>query len=106
MYFTASMRDPKETADESPCVRFARDFLPEVNKALADVYGENGGEADAKTTAKDATEPKADTAKPAEAVPTPEKKAAEPTSKKDGVFGPYGTNPDEVRPSATTPAPK
>jgi hypothetical protein len=41
MYFTSSMRDPKETADESSCVRFARDFLPEVNKALSEVYGES-----------------------------------------------------------------
>src|SRR5262245_33278155 len=40
LYLTASMRDPKETADESSCVRFARDFLPEVNKALSEVYGE------------------------------------------------------------------
>ena len=40
MYFMSSMRDPKETADESACVRFARDFLPEVNKALSEVYGE------------------------------------------------------------------
>ena len=40
MYFTSSMRDPKETAEQSACVRFARDFLPEVNKALAEVYSE------------------------------------------------------------------
>jgi hypothetical protein len=40
MYFMSSMRDPKETADESACVRFARDFLPEVDKALSEVYGE------------------------------------------------------------------
>jgi hypothetical protein len=37
MYFTSSMRDPKETAEQSACVRFGRDFLPEVNKALAEV---------------------------------------------------------------------
>jgi hypothetical protein len=37
MYFTSEMRDPKETADQSACVRFGRDFLPEVNKALAEV---------------------------------------------------------------------
>lgn len=38
MYFTSGMRDPKETAEASSCVRFARDFMPEVNKALAAVY--------------------------------------------------------------------
>jgi Protein of unknown function (DUF3485) len=37
MYFTGAMRDPKETAEQSACVRFGRDFLPEVNKALAAV---------------------------------------------------------------------
>ena len=40
MYFTSEMRDPMETAEESPCLRFAREFLPVVNKALAVVYGE------------------------------------------------------------------
>jgi hypothetical protein len=34
MYFTSAMRDLKETADEGPCSRFARDFLPVVNSAL------------------------------------------------------------------------
>jgi hypothetical protein len=40
MYFTSEMRDPMETAEESACLRFARDFLPVVNKALAMVYGD------------------------------------------------------------------
>ena len=35
MYFTSVMRDPKETTDESACSRFAQDFLPVVNRALA-----------------------------------------------------------------------
>jgi Protein of unknown function (DUF3485) len=35
MYFTNYMRDPKETTEESPCSRFARDFLPIVNQALS-----------------------------------------------------------------------
>src|SRR5262245_24521154 len=35
MYFTNQMRDPKETTEESPCSRFARDFLPVVNAALS-----------------------------------------------------------------------
>jgi hypothetical protein len=91
MYFTASMRDPKETADESPCVRFARDFLPEVNKALGEVYNENG-DAGAKSTATTAAEPKADVAKPAEAAATetatPEKKTANaPSAAEKELFG-------------------
>jgi Protein of unknown function (DUF3485) len=39
MYFTSLMHDPTETAEQSACVRFARDFLPIVNKALEEVQG-------------------------------------------------------------------
>ena len=37
MYFTDEMRDPDETTDRSPCLRFAQDFLPVVDKALSQV---------------------------------------------------------------------
>jgi hypothetical protein len=37
MYFTSEMRDPMETAEQSSALRFAKDFLPEVNKALAEM---------------------------------------------------------------------
>lgn len=37
MYFASEMHDTRETTEDSPCVRFARDFLPIVNSALADV---------------------------------------------------------------------
>jgi hypothetical protein len=37
MYFTSAMRDPMETADKSPCLNFAREFLPVVNNALLEV---------------------------------------------------------------------
>jgi hypothetical protein len=37
MYFTSEMRDPMETAEQSSCLRFARDFMPEIDKALATV---------------------------------------------------------------------
>jgi hypothetical protein len=43
MYFTSTMRDPSETADASSCARFAREFIPEVNKALAAVYSGTPG---------------------------------------------------------------
>ena len=39
MYFTNEMRDQMETAEQSACLRFAKDFLPEVEKALSTVYG-------------------------------------------------------------------
>ncbi len=37
IYFTSEMRDPSETAEKSAALHFARDFLPEVDKALAEV---------------------------------------------------------------------
>jgi hypothetical protein len=45
MYFTSEMRDPSETAEQSACLRFARDFMPEVDKALAKVYNKMNPEA-------------------------------------------------------------
>jgi hypothetical protein len=41
MYFTSVMRDPMETAEQSPCLQFAREFIPVVNKALSRVHGES-----------------------------------------------------------------
>jgi hypothetical protein len=38
MYFTSEMHDPMETAEQSACLRFAREFMPEVDKALAEVH--------------------------------------------------------------------
>ena len=40
MYFTSEMRDTSETAEQSACLRFAREFMPIVNEALADVHGQ------------------------------------------------------------------
>jgi hypothetical protein len=46
MYFTSQMKDPLETADESACLRFAKDFLPVVNNALAEVHLQQPGSGD------------------------------------------------------------
>jgi hypothetical protein len=44
MYFTSQMKDPLETAEQSACLRFAKEFLPVVNDALAEVHsGDAGG---------------------------------------------------------------
>jgi uncharacterized protein DUF3485 len=89
MYFTSTMRDPKEFAEQSACVRFARDFLPEVNKALAEVYSDTpGGDASAKPAgAMTTVEPKTEATKPAESATTgaapAEKKAAESKATSD-----------------------
>jgi hypothetical protein len=37
MYFTSVMKDTKETTDQSPCVKFAEQFLPVVDKALSSI---------------------------------------------------------------------
>ncbi len=41
MYFTSEMRDASETTEQSSCLRFAREFLPVVNNALAAVHNES-----------------------------------------------------------------
>ena len=84
LYFTSSMRDPKETADNSACVRFARDVLPEINKALAEVpLGDEANGKPAATTAAAVPAAKSEAAaKPAEPAAAEaaagEKKADEP----------------------------
>jgi hypothetical protein len=102
MYFTSSMRNPKETADESACVRFARDFLPEVNKALVDVYGESpgGSESATPTATTTAAEPKAEATKSGEPVAIeamplvqpPAESTSTSTSEKE-LFGTEATKP-------------
>jgi hypothetical protein len=78
MYFTAEMRGQEETAEQSPCLRFAREFLPEVEKALTEVHDSSAPVAaasEAGTTATDAKpEAEANTEATAE---TPAEKPAE-----------------------------
>lgn len=52
LYFSSSMRDIKETTDQSPCVQFAEVFLPVVEKALlsSPANPAEGGSADAPAT--------------------------------------------------------
>jgi hypothetical protein len=52
MYFSSEMRDLSETAEKSACLRFAREFMPIVNEALAEVHGEGSvGKSDANVAA-------------------------------------------------------
>ncbi len=39
MYFASEMRSPRETTEDSPCSRFARDVLPAIDEALAKYGG-------------------------------------------------------------------
>jgi hypothetical protein len=47
MYFTSEMRSAEETAEQSPCLQFAREFLPAVNKALSASADESASAASA-----------------------------------------------------------
>jgi hypothetical protein len=40
MYFSGEMRELGEMPEQSACLRFAREFMPVVNEALAEVYSE------------------------------------------------------------------
>lgn len=73
MYFTSEMRDPMETAEQSACLHFARDFLPEADKALTEVHAKmHPGE----TAKASAGETPAAAAPAAEAPPSESPKAA------------------------------
>ncbi len=107
LYFTSSMRDPKETTEQSACMRFAKEALPEINKALSDVpIGDEVAEKSAATTAPPA-EPKSDVAKPAETVAekaaSADSKAAESTEDpvKESTESPGTSEP--VSPDKTLP---
>jgi len=66
MYFTGEMRDKLETAEQSPSVRFAREFLPKVNAALSELYHKSGSQAPTAEAGSNAAPVAADEATPAE----------------------------------------
>jgi hypothetical protein len=115
IYFTSVMRDPKETADQSSCIRFARDFLPEVNSALKEVSLDSPG-SEAKTAAADnkvTDKPSANSASsstnstsenaPKDAAALPTKTGAEgvPASVEGGAKTGGADDPLFAKPSAT-----
>lgn len=53
LYFTSNMRDLRETTDDSSCMKFAKEFLPVVDKALSHTESASSDEA---TTAETDTE--------------------------------------------------
>ena len=92
MYFTSSMQNQTETAEQSPCLHFARDFLPVADKILSDVYqmpgaGEGASPSTDQTTATPAKAPASETAKAEAAADeksaaTTEVEAASPAAEK------------------------
>jgi hypothetical protein len=93
MYFTSLMRDPMETAEKSPCLNFAREFLPVVEQALAQVSDPNAKPA-----------PKAEKAGAEEAESKAEEKTEEATPAADNADVPAPAA--EEAPETATPAPK
>lgn len=69
MYFTSQMRDNMETSEQSPCLQFAKEFLPVVEKALSQVHSDDVPAAGA--------EPSTADAEPAETAAAPEATPAE-----------------------------
>lgn len=47
LYLIDEMRDPKDTADRSACIRFAQEFLPLIDKALSGVESSPSDNSDA-----------------------------------------------------------
>jgi hypothetical protein len=102
MYFTSEMQNQMETTEQSACLRFAREFLPVVNEALAAVHIASGTAA---TQAEQPAAPEASAeASSQEAVETP----AEPVDLFDESPNPTSGPPREgasaKAPSTTTPA--
>ncbi len=99
MYFTSEMHDQMETAEESACVRFAREFLPAVNKALAEVHGEakpGDAAAVAETTSAEPATTEADAESDADAAPADASEAAESESAKDEPATPMAEPLDDL----------
>lgn len=70
MYFTSEMHDPMETAEQSSALRFAKDFLPEVDKALAEARTKLHDGGAAETTDKATTPAATTSAEPANGTKT------------------------------------
>jgi len=70
MYFTSEMRDPMETAEQSSALRFAKDFLPEVNKALTEMHNKLEGGASASPANSTTTPSDTKPAEPADSTKT------------------------------------
>jgi hypothetical protein len=110
MYFTSEMRDPMETAEQSSALRFAKDFLPEVNKALAEMHdklheGTPGSSANASTAPADTkpTEP-ADSAKTEKTEPNTDDKSAATPADGAASAAPAETPAKSSETPAETPA--
>jgi hypothetical protein len=77
MYFTSVMRDTSETAEKSACLNFAREFMPVVNNALAQVANPDAKPA---PKAEDSETTNAEPAAETEAQPTAKANAEAPAA--------------------------
>jgi hypothetical protein len=105
MYFTSEMRDQMETAEQSACLRFAKDFLPEVDKALSAVYGKLDPAGSANASAKQPAAP-ADAAPSAAAASEPSATPkTEPEAADKNAVVPADQQP-AIAPAETAETPK
>ncbi len=77
MYFTSVMRDPGETTEQSACMRFAREFMPIVEKVLSDFKDGKSSEAVEVSAAEVETNSGSET-RPVDGVSTQATEAADP----------------------------
>lgn len=111
MYFTSDMHDQMETAEQSACLHFARDFLPVVDKILSDVNDMTapGAAADVvlgekpATPAKPATDAAAEAPKP-EAATDNTSTEVPPATVAPLVDTPNTGRIEEVKPETAAPA--
>jgi hypothetical protein len=95
MYFTSQMKDPLETAEQSACLRFAREFLPVVNEALAEVHSQHSGSGEVVTDAAQTGDAAVET--PTETTTEGTTAADESTLQSADLFG------DESKPADQSP---
>jgi hypothetical protein len=104
MYFTAEMRDLLETAEQSSCLHFARDFLPVIDQALSQLHhatpSDAAGETSTEQPPASADTPAAQSA-PAQGADSP---GTTPSATGD-VYQevPAKSPPDEVPPATLAP---
>jgi hypothetical protein len=98
MYFTSRMHDAMETTDQSACLRFAREFLPVVNEALAEVSGAETAAEGTVASAESTPAGTPDTTTPADGAPASDSPVAEAAAE-SATTEPAGT-PEAVAPPA------
>src|SRR4051812_1138233 len=102
MYFTSEMHDPMETAEQSSALRFAKEFVPEVNKSLAEMHNKLEGGTSASLANSTTTPSDTKPAEPADA-PKAEKVESNTDDKNAATPADSATTAAPVETPATSP---